>query len=491
MHPRRLRLPAAALAAGLPVLLAGMLAAPGGAGPRRADRRHRAHGERRPAAGRPGRRAARSGRCAPAGPQRQPGRGCGDPRRTGGGDGNRGVPIRVSGTCAAGPGADRLPERGRLPSAQRRGLPPALEPGGRPSARSSPVTRTAARWTAAAAPCHRSSGPVLDGAGDFAAISDSDGGKFDGDSTWDRAVGTDAVHPLLLGALGPRRRRRRAQRPVRHRRRVTGDRVLPVRRRPRPRAWRRTGAPPSSATTTRGTTSTSCWPGPTPTPPVRRSRPSSWPVPARTGTTSDHGKGTGPVAGPAAVGPADLRSHRGRLAEPDAGRAATGLGRPDGRPRPDPEQQPPAGRRPGPDDRPDDAACPTATPTGSPSGTATGDPTATATGTPTPTETASPTPTPTGTETATPTGSPTPTSTATGCPTPPGTLTRSASAALPLRGRLRARDHLPLSRRAGILAALCGLVLVPCPRGLLGRERGRGRPAARAVDPRRRPAEVL
>jgi hypothetical protein len=32
-------------------------------------------------------------------------------------------------------------------------------------------------------------GPVLDGAGDVAAIADTDGGRWDGDRTWDRAVG--------------------------------------------------------------------------------------------------------------------------------------------------------------------------------------------------------------------------------------------------------------------------------------------------------------
>ena len=38
-------------------------------------------------------------------------------------------------------------------------------------------------------------GPVLDGAGGFAAIRDTDGGRFDGDKVWDRAVGATQFIP--------------------------------------------------------------------------------------------------------------------------------------------------------------------------------------------------------------------------------------------------------------------------------------------------------
>ncbi|WP_410659113.1 lytic transglycosylase domain-containing protein [Amycolatopsis sp. lyj-112] len=38
-------------------------------------------------------------------------------------------------------------------------------------------------------------GPQLNGAGPFAAISDTDGGKYDGDTTWDRAVGPTQFIP--------------------------------------------------------------------------------------------------------------------------------------------------------------------------------------------------------------------------------------------------------------------------------------------------------
>jgi hypothetical protein len=38
-------------------------------------------------------------------------------------------------------------------------------------------------------------GPALNGAGAFAAIADTDGGKYDGDTTWDRAVGPTQFIP--------------------------------------------------------------------------------------------------------------------------------------------------------------------------------------------------------------------------------------------------------------------------------------------------------
>ena len=124
-------------------------------------------------------------------------------------------------------------------------------------------------------------GPVLDGAGEFAAISDSDGGTLDGDSTWDRAVGPMQFIPTSWAVWGrdgdgdgrsdPSDIDDAALATASYL--CAGDRDLAE--------PRRTGAAPSSATTTRGTTSTWCWPGPTPTPPARRSRPPGWPLPAR------------------------------------------------------------------------------------------------------------------------------------------------------------------------------------------------------------------
>ena len=45
-------------------------------------------------------------------------------------------------------------------------------------------------------------GPVLDGAGDFAAIPDTDGGRWDGDTTWDRAVGPMQFIPSSWAVWG-------------------------------------------------------------------------------------------------------------------------------------------------------------------------------------------------------------------------------------------------------------------------------------------------
>ena len=45
-------------------------------------------------------------------------------------------------------------------------------------------------------------GPVLDGAGDFAAITDTDGGGWDGDTTWDRAVGPMQFIPSSWAVWG-------------------------------------------------------------------------------------------------------------------------------------------------------------------------------------------------------------------------------------------------------------------------------------------------
>ncbi len=45
-------------------------------------------------------------------------------------------------------------------------------------------------------------GPVLDGAGDFAAIPDTDGGRWDGDSTWDRAIGPMQFIPSSWAVWG-------------------------------------------------------------------------------------------------------------------------------------------------------------------------------------------------------------------------------------------------------------------------------------------------
>ncbi len=197
----RLRLPAAALAAGLPVLLAGMLAAPSArvlVGP--TDDTVRTENVDPAPASRTDADLGLDGAHPPvsSAPQvedavrRDPGDG---------GDGSRGVPIRVSGTAlparvliAYRHAADALRRSdpachlqwslvaaiGQVESGHAYGG--ALDRGGRTL---SPIL-----------------GPVLDGAGDVAAISDSDGGQLDGDSTWDRAVGPMQFIPTSWAVWG-------------------------------------------------------------------------------------------------------------------------------------------------------------------------------------------------------------------------------------------------------------------------------------------------
>ena len=45
-------------------------------------------------------------------------------------------------------------------------------------------------------------GPVLNGVGDVAAIPDTDGGRWDGDTTWDRAVGPMQFIPSSWAVWG-------------------------------------------------------------------------------------------------------------------------------------------------------------------------------------------------------------------------------------------------------------------------------------------------
>ena len=120
-----------------------------------------------------------TGVLAPGRRQPRPGRGGRQPRRAHPGLGHR----------PAGPGAARLPERRRRSAAHRPGLPPPVEPARRHRAGRVRAGARAARSTARAARCTPILGPVLNGVGDVAAIPDTDGGRWDGDTTWDRAVG--------------------------------------------------------------------------------------------------------------------------------------------------------------------------------------------------------------------------------------------------------------------------------------------------------------
>ena len=77
-------------------------------------------------------------------------------------------------------------------------------------------------------------GPVLDGRG-FAAIPDTDGGRWDGNVTWDRAVGPMQFIPGTWKAFGADGGRRRRGRPSRRRGRCRRCRRLPLLRRTRSR----------------------------------------------------------------------------------------------------------------------------------------------------------------------------------------------------------------------------------------------------------------
>ena len=97
-------------------------------------------------------------------------------------------------------------------------------------------------------------GIALNGKNGTAAIQDTDGGQLDKDPVYDRAVGPDAVHPLDLAGRQGRRRRRRPAQPPGHRRRLAGDRGLPVLRQGQPVQPRRPGSSGATATTTARTT---------------------------------------------------------------------------------------------------------------------------------------------------------------------------------------------------------------------------------------------
>jgi hypothetical protein len=176
---------AAALAAGLPTLLAGLLgstAAQLTLGPD--DSMVRTHTVPAPAAGPDDAALGLFGAHPPTGTTLQ----VVDGPAQGEGDGSRGVPIRVSGTA--------LPARVLL----------AYRNAANDLSRSDPACHVS--WSLLAGIGQVESGhayngavdrqgrtlnpilgPELNGVGDVAAIPDTDGGRWDGDTTWDRAVG--------------------------------------------------------------------------------------------------------------------------------------------------------------------------------------------------------------------------------------------------------------------------------------------------------------
>ena len=176
---------AAALAAGLPTLLAGLLgstAAQLTLGPD--DSMVRTHTVPAPAAGPDDAALGLFGAHPPTGTTLQ----VVESPAQGEGDGSRGVPIRVSGTAL--PARVLLAYRNAANDLGRSDLAchvswsllagiGQVESG---HAYNGAVDRQGRTLNPIL-------GPVLNGVGDVAAIPDTDGGRWDGDTTWDRAVG--------------------------------------------------------------------------------------------------------------------------------------------------------------------------------------------------------------------------------------------------------------------------------------------------------------
>jgi hypothetical protein len=196
---RWLGLPAAALAAGVPVLLTGMLVAPApsllvGPDP---DTVRTLLADGPPTA------PTDSGALDGAHPATDPGTQVLDAAldSTARDDRNRGVPVRVSGTA--------LPARVLLAyrnaAASLRASDPACHLSWSLVAGIGKVESGHAFGGAVdreGRTVRPILGPVLDGTGDFAAIPDTDGGRWDGDTTWDRAVGPMQFIPSSWAVWG-------------------------------------------------------------------------------------------------------------------------------------------------------------------------------------------------------------------------------------------------------------------------------------------------
>lgn len=271
-------------------------------------------------------------------------------------------------------------------------------------------------------------GPALNGNG-FAAIADTDGGRYDGDRLWDRAVGPMQFIPSTWaywgvdangdGQADPNNVFDAAESAGRYL--CAGGRNLadPAQLDRAILGYNNSGeylrtvknwmAHFGSGTAT--TTPDRPAPAAT-TPPATGSSPSPF--------------ATAPATSPAAPAPSATPTGTPTDA-PTQEPTPTGTPSPGPTVAPTPTSSPSAGTSP--------SATPTGTPSTSPTGTPTGTPTATPTGTPTGTPTACATPTATATPTdgASPTASPSATATAAptapGCPTPSGTPTATSSGA--------------------------------------------------------------
>ncbi|MFE2105021.1 lytic transglycosylase domain-containing protein [Kitasatospora sp. NPDC059463] len=280
-------------------------------------------------------------------------------------------------------------------------------------------------------------GPVLNGAG-FAAIADTDGGRYDGDAAWDRAVGPMQFIPSTWASWGvdangdgkadPNNIFDAAEAAGRYL--CAGGRDLSDQAQldravlgynhsseylRTVRNWMAHFGSGSPVTTPDR-------PGtPSPLAPLLPAAPPSplAPVTPAPPVTPGQGAGAQPAPG-ATTGPATTPSGT-PSAEPTG--TPTGAPSPSATPSGSPSPSPSSSASPSP------SATPSGTPGTTPSGSASPEPTATETATPTPTATTTPSGTPSttpGTPSATPTA--TPTDTPTDCATPTGTPTGTPSA---------------------------------------------------------------
>ncbi|MFB7907111.1 hypothetical protein ACFC1T_11825 [Kitasatospora sp. NPDC056076] len=289
-------------------------------------------------------------------------------------------------------------------------------------------------------------GPVLDGNG-FAAIPDTDGGRYDGDSRWDRAVGPMQFIPSTWASWGVDTTGKGTADPnnifdaaeAAGRYLCAGGRDLSdpaqldraILSYNNSTEYLRTvrnwmahfGS--GQVTTVADRPGVPTLPGSTPSPFLR---PSGSTGTAGTTPTGGTGTGTGPTPGGQPTVPPVTPT-------PTPSAQPTGTPTPSGSPSPSasPTATPSGTPTTTPSTTPTGSASPTATPSGTPSGTPTGTPTScpspTATATPTGTATPSGSPSPTAGPTATPTGTPSaaPT-TAPNCATPTPSGSPSATA---------------------------------------------------------------
>ncbi|WP_030059487.1 lytic transglycosylase domain-containing protein [Streptomyces novaecaesareae] len=288
-------------------------------------------------------------------------------------------------------------------------------------------------------------GPALDGNG-FAAIPDTDGGRYDGDARWDRAVGPMQFIPSTWAAWGvdangdgkadPNNVFDAAEAAGRYLCAGGRDLADPAQLDRAVLSYNNSGeylrtvrnwmAHYGSGTVT----TVPNRPG-APVPPT--SLPSPY-LPAGGSTTGSGSTGTGtgttpvptpdPTAQPTTAPSPTTAPTPSGSPSPTAQPTTTPTGTPSGTPSTTPSTTPTGTPTGTPTACPDPTA--TATPTGTPSGSPTGTPTPTGSPSPTATPTGTPTATPTGTPTGTP-SCPTPAPTATGTPSPAPSTTPSAS----------------------------------------------------------------